>query len=98
MAAADLPVFTPKEPLASAYRMALQGGGVGLVASAIQNSLAKHERGAMGVFTRTGGTQVILSKASNFCSEIVIAEQDCSVFCNGWCLHLCGRCSYKLSG
>jgi hypothetical protein len=32
----------------------LTGAGVGLFISAIQNSLQTHNKGAMGVFTRTG--------------------------------------------
>ncbi|OMH83624.1 NADH-ubiquinone oxidoreductase [Zancudomyces culisetae] len=32
------------------------GGGVGLMVSAFQNSFQTHNSGAMGVFTRTGGS------------------------------------------
>ncbi|KAL1411699.1 hypothetical protein Q8F55_002665 [Vanrija albida] len=39
-----------------AARVTLQSAGVGLLVSAVQNALDKHDRGAMGVVTRTGGT------------------------------------------
>ncbi|KAF9481001.1 hypothetical protein BDN70DRAFT_992244 [Pholiota conissans] len=39
-----------------ASKVALQAGTVGIVLSAVQNALDKHNRGAMGVLTRTGGT------------------------------------------
>ncbi|TXT07248.1 hypothetical protein VHUM_03418 [Vanrija humicola] len=39
-----------------ASRVTLQSAGVGLLVSAVQNALDKHDRGAMGVVTRTGGT------------------------------------------
>lgn len=33
---------------------AFQGAGIGLFVSAIKNSLESHNKGAMGIFTRTG--------------------------------------------
>lgn len=56
----------PTQPAAEAYEekqtikyastVALQAGLVGVLASAVQNALASHNQGAMGVFTRSGGT------------------------------------------
>lgn len=48
--------YTPKDVAPTTFRVGLQSGFVGLVVSSIQNSLARHDHGAMGVFTRTGGT------------------------------------------
>ena len=50
------PTFLPREPLAATFRVGMQSAGVGLLASALQNSLQRHDKGAMGIFTRTGGT------------------------------------------
>lgn len=46
--------YTPTAPFAPAFNSALTGAGVGLFVSAIKNSLETHNKGAMGVFSRTG--------------------------------------------
>lgn len=48
--------YTPKDVTPTTFRVGLQSGFVGLIVSSIQNSLARHDQGAMGIFTRTGGT------------------------------------------
>ncbi|KAK5625688.1 hypothetical protein RRF57_001404 [Xylaria bambusicola] len=48
--------FHQKDAIKSGLKGAVVGGGAGLFASAVQNSLAKHHVGVWGVFTRTGGT------------------------------------------
>ncbi|KAI1347046.1 hypothetical protein F5Y01DRAFT_307818 [Xylaria sp. FL0043] len=48
--------FHQKDAVKSGLQGALAGGGFGLLFSAVQNSLAKQNVGAWGVFTRTGGT------------------------------------------
>lgn len=48
--------YEDKPAMDITVKTALQGAGVGLLVSAVQNSLDKHNKGAMGVFTRTGGT------------------------------------------
>ncbi|KAI0965560.1 hypothetical protein F4678DRAFT_476556 [Xylaria arbuscula] len=48
--------FHQKDAVKSGLQGALVGGGAGLLLSAVQNSLAKQNVGAWGVFTRTGGT------------------------------------------
>ncbi|OTB01976.1 hypothetical protein M426DRAFT_265272 [Hypoxylon sp. CI-4A] len=48
--------FHQHDSLKSGIKGALLGGGAGLITSAIQNSLAKRNVGAWGVFSRTGGT------------------------------------------
>lgn len=50
------PVFQSHPSLATAAKVTLTSAGVGLLVSAVQNALDKHDRGAMGIFTRTGGT------------------------------------------
>ncbi|KAI1333761.1 hypothetical protein F5Y15DRAFT_421547 [Xylariaceae sp. FL0016] len=49
-------IFHRRDAVKSAINGALIGGGVGFCASAVQNSLAKSNIGAWGVFTRTGST------------------------------------------
>jgi len=50
------PIYEPKTPVAKAATVALKAGAVGFFVSSLQNALQKHNYGAMGVFTRTGGT------------------------------------------
>ncbi|KAI1385744.1 uncharacterized protein F4822DRAFT_414053 [Hypoxylon trugodes] len=49
-------IFHQHDSLKSAINGALLGGGAGFTVSAVQNSLARRNVGAWGVFTRTGGT------------------------------------------
>ncbi|KAI9636380.1 uncharacterized protein MKK02DRAFT_45088 [Dioszegia hungarica] len=48
--------FHPHSPLSLAARVTMQSAGVGLLVSAVQNALERHDKGAMGIVTRTGGT------------------------------------------
>lgn len=48
--------YEPKPTLKQTYQLALQAGTLGLIVSTVQNALGQHSHGAMGVFTRTGGT------------------------------------------
>ncbi|KAI1292432.1 hypothetical protein F5Y03DRAFT_21857 [Xylaria venustula] len=48
--------FHQKDAVKSGLQGAIVGGGAGLLFSAVQNSLARQNVGAWGVFTRTGGT------------------------------------------
>ncbi|ORZ17320.1 hypothetical protein BCR42DRAFT_491209 [Absidia repens] len=45
-----------KDCIADSGNTALISGGLGLVVSAMQNTVQKHTEGAKGIFTRTGGT------------------------------------------
>ncbi|KAJ1325820.1 NADH-ubiquinone oxidoreductase subunit [Microdochium nivale] len=54
-AVADVP-YHSKDAVSSAVRVGLIGGAAGFFSAAIQNSLAKQNVGAMGVFTRHGVT------------------------------------------
>ncbi|KAI8987200.1 hypothetical protein BDB01DRAFT_719933 [Pilobolus umbonatus] len=45
-----------KDCIVEAGKTAGIAGGLGLVVSAMQNTVQKHTEGAKGVFTRTGGT------------------------------------------
>jgi len=51
-----VPIYEPKSPVSSAAGVALKAGAVGFFVSSLQNALQQHNYGAMGVFTRTGGT------------------------------------------
>ncbi|KAG8681767.1 hypothetical protein FRC09_017247 [Ceratobasidium sp. 395] len=48
--------YEPKSSLQNAAFVGLQSAGVGVLVSAVQNALDSHNRGAAGIFTRTGGT------------------------------------------
>ncbi|RSH92199.1 hypothetical protein EHS25_008614 [Saitozyma podzolica] len=48
--------FHAHSALNAASKVTLQSAGVGLLVSAVQNALEKHDKGAMGIVTRTGGT------------------------------------------
>ncbi|KAI5451949.1 hypothetical protein NCC49_001249 [Naganishia albida] len=49
-------VFSPHPSLAVGAKVAVTSAGVGLLVSSVQNALENHNKGAMGIFTRTGGT------------------------------------------
>jgi hypothetical protein len=51
-----IPIYEPKAPVENASKVALKAGAVGFFVSSLQNALQKHNYGAMGVLTRTGGT------------------------------------------
>ncbi|SCV70586.1 BQ2448_3348 [Microbotryum intermedium] len=46
--------YTPKAVVGPAFNVGLVSAGFGLFISSIKNSLDSHNKGAMGVFTRTG--------------------------------------------
>ena len=48
--------YEPKPTVQYTSYVALQAGTFGIVVSALQNALGQHNKGAMGIFTRTGGT------------------------------------------
>jgi len=47
--------YQPKDAISNGIKGALITGGAGLFMAAVQNSLAKQNVGAWGVFTRGGG-------------------------------------------
>ena len=53
--------FQVRQPVNEAFNAAAASAAVGLLVSAVQNSLQKHKAGAMGIFSRTGGTIAIFS-------------------------------------
>ncbi|KAJ6014573.1 hypothetical protein N7540_009164 [Penicillium herquei] len=48
--------YHPKDAISAATKTTLLTGTVGLMASAVQNTLARRNVGALGVLTRSGGT------------------------------------------
>lgn len=72
-------VYHPKDALKAGINGALITGTAGALASAVQNSLHKKNIGAMGVFTRTGGTAFIFSKQgkSNPVAVIMLILSSC---------------------
>ncbi|KAI0007869.1 hypothetical protein F4779DRAFT_619177 [Xylariaceae sp. FL0662B] len=48
--------YHQKDAIRSGVKGAMLGAGAGFIGSAVQNSLAKRNVGAFGVFSRTGGT------------------------------------------
>ncbi|WFD16238.1 hypothetical protein MARU1_002274 [Malassezia arunalokei] len=62
MTASDVPQeFQARQPVSEAFNAASASAVAGLVVSAAQNCLQKHKAGAMGVFSRTGGTIAIFT-------------------------------------
>jgi len=57
----DGPIYEPQDALAITSEHALIVGGFGAVISAIQNTLARQNLGAMGFLTRFGGTTATFS-------------------------------------
>ncbi|WFD28385.1 hypothetical protein MNAN1_003395 [Malassezia nana] len=58
-------MFHVRQPVNEAFNAGIASAGVGLLASAVQNSLQKHKAGAMGIFTRTGGTIALFTLAGS---------------------------------
>ncbi|EPQ27546.1 uncharacterized protein PFL1_05084 [Pseudozyma flocculosa PF-1] len=52
----DTDTFLERAPVADGMTAAGASAGVGLLVSAVQNSMQTHNKGALGVFTRTGST------------------------------------------
>lgn len=53
--------FSERSPLNDGVTSAVVSAGAGLLVSAVQNSLQTHNKGALGVFTRTGSTIAVFS-------------------------------------
>ena len=54
--------FSERSPLADGMSSGAVSAGAGLLVSAIQNSIQTHNKGALGVFTRTGSTIALFSE------------------------------------
>jgi hypothetical protein len=57
--------YEPKDALAEMTSDALVVGGFGAILSAVQNTLARQNLGAMGFLTRFGGTAATFSMSIN---------------------------------
>ena len=57
----DGPVYDPQDALGRSARSALMTGAAGLFIASVQNTVAKEQIGAFGVFTRFGRTIGLLS-------------------------------------
>lgn len=51
--------YQPQDAISVAMKATALTGGVGLFASAVQNTLTKSNVGPFGIFVRTGGTVTI---------------------------------------
>ncbi|KAG0362281.1 hypothetical protein BGZ54_008699 [Gamsiella multidivaricata] len=56
MSAPEEVIYHAKSPLKEGFQAGAIGAGVGVLVSAAQNSIGSHSQGAIGVFSRTGGT------------------------------------------
>lgn len=82
MAARDRQAYEPKDALQIMSEHALIVGGFGAVISAIQNTLARQNLGAMGFLTRFGGTTITFSMSVELnCFDNDHLTMSCS--CNG---------------
>ena len=75
-------MFHKRQPVNETFNAGLAGAGVGLLASAVQNSLQKHKAGALGIFTRTGGTIALCSTSAR-----LVFSNEYSV--GWWSFHVC---------
>ena len=57
----DLSTYSPQDALGRSARSALLTGAAGLFIASVQNSMAKQQIGAFGVFTRFGRTVGVMS-------------------------------------
>ena len=55
------PVFQERSAVNEALSAGAMSAAAGLFMSALQNSLQRHSAGAIGIFTRTGGTIALFS-------------------------------------
>lgn len=55
--------YQPQDAIANSVQALSVTGGAGIFISAIQNSLARQNVSAWGVFTRTGGTAALFGKS-----------------------------------
>ena len=55
--------FAERSPFADGMTAGAASAGAGLLVSAIQNSIQTHNKGALGVFTRTGSTIALFSES-----------------------------------
>jgi hypothetical protein len=62
--------YEPQDAVGAGIKGALTAGGVGLLASAVQNALQKRNVGTWGVFTRSGGTVATFGTAVTFISPV----------------------------
>lgn len=62
----ELQTFSERPAFNLGMSAAAQSAGVGLLVSAVQNSMQKHDKGALGVFTRTGSTIALFSTFITF--------------------------------
>lgn len=60
----DKPVFHERSAINEALNAGAVSAAAGLFMSALQNSVQRHSAGAMGIFTRTGGTIALFSACS----------------------------------
>lgn len=54
--------YSERSAIADGMTSGAASAGAGLLVSAIQNSVQTHNKGALGVFTRTGSTIALFSK------------------------------------
>lgn len=63
--------YDPKDSVTLAFSAAGTSAIVGTVVSAVQNTLAKHNYGALGVLTRSGATIALFSMSLTTRNSIV---------------------------
>ena len=56
--------FSERSPFADGMTAGAVSAGAGLFVSAFQNSVQTHNKGALGVFTRTGSTIALFSEST----------------------------------
>jgi hypothetical protein len=80
-------VYRPQDALSLAFQALMITGGAGLLVSGVQNTLQKQNIGAMGVFTRSGGTIATFGKLPCLCQGAMRRVWLTLVrSCDGWSL------------
>jgi hypothetical protein len=52
----EVPAYQPKDAVQESIKASLMTGSAGLILAAVQNTMTRQNIGALGVFTRYGGT------------------------------------------
>lgn len=69
--------YHPQDAVSAAIKTTMMTGGIGLFASAVQNTLVRQNVGPLGIFMRSGSTITILGTdfLSNRCLNVPMLMQ-----------------------
>ena len=76
MASENPPAYKPKDAISASLEGLSVCGAAGLLVAAVQNSLARQNVSAWGVFTRSGGTIAVFGEIHSSQVYVLSAESD----------------------